>query len=76
MLLSGTVVTAMGIVQMEQNRLRQQEIEVRALVAISECGNRTLANRALRSLCHICWPDDERFHMEIEVTDSVIEKWL
>ena len=45
MLLSGTVVTAMGIVQMEQNRLRQQEIEVRALVAISGCENRTLANK-------------------------------
>ena len=34
MLLSGIVVTAMGIVQVEQNRLRQQEIEVTALVAL------------------------------------------
>jgi len=51
----------MGIVQVEQNRLRQQEIEVRALIALANCEDKILASKAIRSLCHICWPEDKSF---------------
>ena len=64
------------VIQFEENKIRKQEVEVKALAAIANCEDRILANKAIRSLCHICWPDDERFHKEIEAKDSVIEKWL
>ena len=43
----------MGIVQVEQNRLRQQEIEVRALVALLEHGNHYYSKQAERRLFEI-----------------------
>ena len=60
----------------KQNQIRKQEIEVRALIALANCEDKILASKAIRSLCHICWPEDKRFHNEIEAKDSVIEKWL
>jgi len=59
LLLSGTVVTAMGIVQVEQNRLRQQEIEVKALVALMAYGTVGAVRwRAERKLKEIAYPED------------------
>ena len=51
------LVTTMGIVQVEQNRLRQQEIEVRALVALLEHGNHYYSKQAERRLFEIAMPD-------------------
>ena len=51
------LVTTMGIVQVEQNRLRQQEIEVRALVALLEHGNHYYSKQAERRLFAIAMPD-------------------
>lgn len=49
----------MGVVDFETNRLRQQEIEVRALVALMRFGRR--ADRRLEAegrLCEIAFPDE------------------
>ena len=51
------LVTTMGIVQVEQNRLRQQEIEVRALVALLEHGNHYYSKQAEHRLFAIAMPD-------------------
>ena len=49
----------MGIVQVEQNRLRQQEIEVQALVALMEYGTVGAVRwRAERKLKEIAYPED------------------
>ena len=60
----------MGIIQYEELKLRQQEIEVKALVALVESNITDAGTRgkALRTLCHICWPNDPRFIREIEQT--------
>ena len=48
----------MGIVQVEQNRLRQQEIEVRALVAIYEkTENIHIRNKCEARLFGIAFPE-------------------
>jgi hypothetical protein len=47
----------MGIVQVEQNRLRQQEIEVKALVALVEYGHEHHKNKALAKLHRIAHPE-------------------
>ena len=49
----------MGIVQVEQNRLRQQEIEVKALVALMAYGTVGAVRwRAARKLKEIAYPED------------------
>ena len=49
----------MGIVQVEQNRLRQQEIEVKALIALSKYGaNDRQKWKALAALERIAYPED------------------
>ena len=47
----------MGIVEVEQNRLRQQEIEVKALVALSKYGNQHQKFKALKHLEYIAYPE-------------------
>jgi hypothetical protein len=46
-----------GILNYEEQRLRQQEIEVRALVALLEHGNFYYSNQAQRRLFEIAMPD-------------------
>ena len=48
----------MGIVQVEELRLRQQEIEVRALVALANCNNEVVVFKARRKLERIAYPED------------------
>ena len=47
----------MGIVQVEQNRLRQLEIEVKALVALVKYGHEHHKNKALLKLRDIAHPE-------------------
>tara|TARA_R100001163_G_C4928152_1_gene105302 strand:- start:241 stop:456 length:216 start_codon:yes stop_codon:yes gene_type:complete len=47
----------MGIVQVEQNRLRQQEIEVRALVALAAYGSNPQKYMACKKLEDIAHPE-------------------
>jgi len=52
------LVMTMGIVQVEQNRLRQQEIEVRALVALMNQNKfRDLKYKAISKLHDIAFPE-------------------
>jgi len=48
----------MGIVEYEKNRLRQQEIEVRALVALSKSSTRGFQIKAENRLLEIAFPED------------------
>jgi hypothetical protein len=48
----------MGIVQVEQNRLRQQEIEVRALVALANSNNEVVAFKARNKLERFAYPEE------------------
>ena len=49
----------MGIVEVEQNRLRQQEIEVRALVALLQHGTVGAVKwKAERKLQEIAYPEE------------------
>ena len=45
------------VIEFERNRLRQQEIEVRALVALMEHGNHYYSKQAERRLFEIAMPD-------------------
>jgi len=45
----------MGVVAYEQNRLKQQEIEVRALIAIKDCP--VVGLEAQKKLRHIAFPE-------------------
>ncbi len=47
----------MGVVEWERNRLRQQEIEVKALVALIEHGDIVYRNEAQEQLFRIACPD-------------------
>jgi hypothetical protein len=47
-----------GILNYEEQRLRQQEIEVRALVALLQHGNFYYSNQAQRRLFEIAFPDE------------------
>tara|TARA_Y100001951_G_C11278793_1_gene263843 strand:+ start:178 stop:378 length:201 start_codon:yes stop_codon:yes gene_type:complete len=47
----------MGVFDFEENRLRQQEIEVKALVALVEHGNFHWAKKAERRLAEIAFPE-------------------
>tara|TARA_B100000161_G_scaffold124836_1_gene88554 strand:+ start:1584 stop:1760 length:177 start_codon:yes stop_codon:yes gene_type:complete len=47
----------MGIVQVEQNRLKQLEIEVKALAALIAHGNHYYKTQAQRRLFEIAMPD-------------------
>ena len=51
----------MGVVQYEQNRLKQQEIELKALIALAQFGRETQKFEALKHLEAIAYP------MEIEL---------
>ena len=74
MLLSGTVVTAMGIVQVEQNRLRQQEIEVQALVALMAHGTVAAVRwRAERKLKEIAYPEELACKINQEIAQKKLE---
>ena len=48
----------MGVVEYERNRLRQQEIEVKALVALVKYGVQQQKYKALRALEDIAYPQD------------------
>ena len=48
----------MGVVDFETNRLRQQEIEVKALVALAKCDLQTIAFKAIEKLERIAYPED------------------
>ena len=65
--------TTMGIVQVEELKLRQQEIEVKALVALAEHGVSPQRYRALDKLEDIAYPKDLANKIN---KDPVIEKWL
>ena len=47
----------MTIVQVEQNRLRQQEIEVRALTALAKSGSKPQKYMACKRLEEIAYPE-------------------
>ena len=47
----------MGIIEYEQLKMRQQEIEVRALVALSKYGNQHQKLKALKHLEYIAYPE-------------------
>jgi len=63
----------MGIIQYEELKLRQQEIEVRALVALMRFGRRQDRRmEAEARLCRVAFPET----VAEELNDPVIEKWL
>ena len=47
----------MGVVEFEQNRLKQKEIEVRALVALLNCNDHNVREDALVKLCNYAFPE-------------------
>jgi hypothetical protein len=47
----------MGIVEYELNRLKQQEIEVRALVALAQGRNKVIAFKATEKLEEYAFPE-------------------
>jgi len=53
----------MGIVQVEELRLRQQQIEVQALVALAKCDIEVVAFKAIDKLERIAYPED---HTDLE----------
>lgn len=64
----------MGIVEVEQNRLRQLEIEVKALIALSQQDVIVHAKmEAVHKLIEIAYPDKLADKIN---KDPVIEKWL
>ncbi len=48
----------MGILHYEEIKLRQQEIEVRALVALAQFGSEPMSYTALQHLEHIAYPNE------------------
>ena len=48
----------MGVFDFEENRLRQKEIEVQALVALAKYGVQVQKFEALKHLEHIAYPRD------------------
>ena len=62
----------MGIVQVEQNRLRQQQIEVKALIALSKYGaNDRQKWKALAALERIAYPEDIEL-WNVQIVEAVI----
>ena len=47
-----------GILNYEEMRLRQQEIEVKALVALAKCDMEVVAFKAIDKLERIAYPED------------------
>ena len=47
----------MGVVEYERNRLRQQEIEVKALIALAKYGVQVQKFEALKHLEHFAYPE-------------------
>jgi len=47
----------MGVFDFEENRLRQQEIEVKALVALLNCNDHNVREDALVKLCNYAFPE-------------------
>ena len=47
----------MSVLQFENNRLRQQKIEVKALVALAKYGNRIQKFEALKHLQYFAYPE-------------------
>ena len=45
------------VIQFEENRIRQQEVEVKALIALCEFGNRVQKFEALKQLEFIAFPE-------------------
>ena len=45
------------VIQFEENRIRQQEVEVKALIAMCEYGSRPQKFVALKHLEAICFPE-------------------
>ena len=57
----------MGVVQYEQNRLKQQEIEVQALVAlVQQEAFWDMRKEAAKKLYYIAFPDQLAKHLEEE----------
>ena len=48
----------MGIIEYEQNRLRQQEIEVKALIALFRHGTGRISYKAMERLEQIAYPQE------------------
>ena len=60
----------MGIVEVEQNRLRQQKIEVEALVALMACGETaTIRWKAQRKLELIAYPEETARKINRELSE-------
>jgi hypothetical protein len=51
----------MGIVEWERNRLKQKEIEVRALVALSNSDNDVVSFKASQKLHVYAYPEEVEF---------------
>jgi hypothetical protein len=47
----------MGIIEFEKNRLRQKEIEVKALIALIEHGNPFVKAEATKALWNYAFPE-------------------
>ena len=62
----------MGVLDFEENRLRQQEIEVKALIALMRFG-RTHSRKveAEGKLCRIAFPENQIEEIEQETLDSM-----
>jgi len=58
----------MGIIEYEQLRLRQQEIEVKALIGLSQSKNEVVSFKATNKLEQIAYPD--------ELIDNIIDKHI
>ena len=51
-------VVSMGIIQYEELKLKQQEIELKALIAIAQFGRETQKYEALKHLEYMAYPED------------------
>ena len=60
------------VIQFEENRIRQQEVEVRALIALCEYGNHVQKFEALKHLEAIAYPD--KLAEKINTLDSNYKK--
>ena len=67
----------MGVVDFETNRLRQQEIEVKALVALVEHGNFHWAKKAERRLAEIAFPEllADYINETLDYDQLILEFW-
>ena len=62
----------MGIVEYEQLKLRQKEIEVRALVALSKSKYHVVAFKATQKLKTFAYPEEIAEELEQEKIDDLL----